>query len=150
LLTSLKKRFSEGFEPEVDTAEELTVPLAGVKNTFSHYPFRLVYPLIKQDNLKLADVKEIALMKAYALNRRATFKDYVDLYFIFKSGVDINKLLPAVSRKYEGQFDPRMFLEQLVYLSDVKERSIKFLVDPITPSKIKNYFKKLIQSVKLN
>ena len=36
------------------------------------------------DTLSDELIKEIAVMKAYSVGRRATYKDYIDLYFVLK------------------------------------------------------------------
>ena len=137
------------FEPEVEKKDELTVPLFGVKTTFFRYPFKLVYPVLKPQGFALADIREIALMKAFAIGQRATLRDYVDLYFIFKSGVDINSLAKMLKLKYGDEFDFRMFLEQLVYLKDTDRQKIKFLQGEVNAKKMLNYFEQLVKTVKL-
>lgn len=77
--------------------------------------------------IDVASVREIALMKAYTIGRRALFRDYVDLYFALRSGeVSLAYILANAPRKFtlEGEclFAQRLFLEQLAYTGDTPDR----------------------------
>jgi len=43
-------------------------------------------------------------------------------------------------KKYGDEFNFRLFLEQLVYLDDVKREEIKFLKEKATRKEMKNFF----------
>ena len=47
------------------------------------------------NNIRLADIESIGIMKMEAMMRRSKFRDYYDIYSILKSGVDIQRLIPA-------------------------------------------------------
>ena len=46
------------------------------------------------NNIRMADVESIGVMKMEAMMRRSKFRDYYNIYSILKSGVDIHKLIP--------------------------------------------------------
>ena len=108
--------------------------IGGTKVTFLAYPFRLLFPLVPAGSLfpdlggvLLAAPKEIACMKAYAVGRRSTFRDYIDLYFLLKLGVvTLPEIVANAARKFviesETVFSPKLFLEQLVYTEDVEDK----------------------------
>lgn len=118
-------------QPVQRLVDQVAWSVAGVKVSFLAYPFPLRYDPVRGDaidrrlgGLILAAPQEIALMKAYALGRRATFRDYIDLYFLLKHGViSLGDLIKESSAKFvlEGTpiFPVRLFLEHLVYLGDV-------------------------------
>jgi len=58
-------------------------------------------------------------MKAFALGKRAKWKDYIDLYFILQH----HSLKEIVSKAHEyypaGEFDEKLFREQLAYFKDL-------------------------------
>lgn len=105
----------------------------GTKVSFIAYPFRLLEPLVDAGKfsrhlagVRLAAPKEIAMMKAYALGRRATFRDYVDLYFVIKEGyASLNDIIAGAEEKFvlddEKLFSTRLFLEQLAYTKDLED-----------------------------
>ena len=150
LKSLLEKLFGDSLKPEIKNKEELTSVLWGVKTTFFHYPFKLIYPTIDLNGFKLASIREIALMKAFTLGQRAALKDYVDLYFIFKSGIDINDILKDIKIKYGEKYDIRMFLEQLVYLRDIDRQKISFLQGEISIRQMERYFMSVVKAVKLD
>ena len=77
----------------VDERDEFTVVVSGVRITFWHYPDPVKY-LEKFDQIiKLPDLLSLAAMKAYALGRRAKWKDYVDLYFIAQEYQGLEKII---------------------------------------------------------
>ena len=62
---------------------------------------------------------DLASMKAYALGRRAKWKDYVDLYFILKGHATLNQLAQNADRIFGGMFNEKLFREQLSYFEDI-------------------------------
>ncbi|MEW6523695.1 MAG: nucleotidyl transferase AbiEii/AbiGii toxin family protein [Bacillota bacterium] len=115
-------------------AGQLSWMLDGVLVTFAAYPFALLHPLVPGSELSpvlggfsLASPMEIALMKAYALGRRATFRDYIDLYYVLKLGItSLSQIIEDAERKFildgEQLFSVKLFLEQLAYTADVEDR----------------------------
>ncbi len=114
--------------------DQVTWNILGNKVTFLAYPFPLLEPCVvvegvfaEKGSVALATAREIALMKAYAIGRRATFRDYVDMYFLLKAGVtSLEYILEHALQKFvlrgENLFSPRLFLEQLVYTKDIPDR----------------------------
>lgn len=67
----------------------------GVKLSFyasSRYS-PVIQPIQMLNNLRVADIKSIGVMKMEDLLRRANFRDYYDIYSILVAGVDINELM---------------------------------------------------------
>lgn len=69
----------------------------GVKMSFYAAPRKRI-PTMQEipylNNIRLADVESIGVMKMEAMMRRSKFRDYYDIYSILKNGVDIHKLIP--------------------------------------------------------
>ena len=151
LLPKIRKVFN-GFEVMVVLGhpEQTIVKIDGVKMDFVKYTFPLVYDLIDFKNVKMATIKEIAAMKAYALNYRGTYKDYVDLYFILKEKyATINQIKKIAEAKYKEDFNFRLFLEQLIYLEDFQPEEIEFLRKDVSKEEMKRFFEKQVRSVKI-
>jgi len=102
-----------------DENEEYTVIVDGIKLTFFFYPFRLNFSEKFEKIIKLPDLLTLAAMKAYTLGRRAKWKDYVDLYFIMKSGYDISEINKKAKRIFAGEFNEKIFRSQLSYFEDI-------------------------------
>jgi hypothetical protein len=91
---------------------------------------------------------EIATMKAYTLNHRGAFKDYVDLYFLLKDNwVTLKEIEELGGNKYGEEFNFRLFLEQLVYLEDIKTKEIEFLGDSVDKQEMKDFFEEKVKNL---
>ncbi len=134
----------------VNHPEQLTVAVLGINLTFARYPFPVISKFINEQGVKILPALEIAAMKAYALGRRATLKDYVDLYFILKEKIGtLNEIIALCDKKYKKDFDARLFLEQLIYSKDIEEMDIQFLKEKVDKLKIEKFFEKEIKKIKI-
>lgn len=118
---------------ELREATQVTWSIIGIKTSFIGYPFPLLHPLVEAGTLlpelqgmSLAHAREIAAMKAYALGRRVTARDYLDLYFLLQSGtVTLDNIINDATRKFvvhgERVFSAKLFLEQLCYTRDLDD-----------------------------
>jgi hypothetical protein len=69
----------------------------GVKISFYAAPRKRISTMLEipyLNNIRLADVESIGIMKMEAMMRRSKFRDYYDIYSILKNGADIHKLIP--------------------------------------------------------
>lgn len=88
-----------GWVEDVQVAgfDQVLFVVDGVKISFYAAPRRRI-PCMKEipylNNIRLADVESIGVMKMEAMMRRSKFRDYYDIYSILKSGVDIHRLIP--------------------------------------------------------
>ncbi|NLI12414.1 MAG: hypothetical protein GX425_07275 [Peptococcaceae bacterium] len=92
------------------------------------------------------------LMKAYSIGRRATVRDYLDLYFLLSRGItSIKEIIQKAPTKFkagnEPLFSPRLFLEQLVYTDDLEDRNIPVETLPESKTKIAEIEDYLIAAV---
>lgn len=146
---------------EFKQIDQVIWSIDGVKVTFLAYPFPLVYPLVpggsiagELDGIFLASQQEIALMKAYALGRLATFRDHIDLYFLLHHQIiTLGDIIQEAASKFiidgERVFSGRLFLEQLAYTQDVedKEASINLVTgeEGISHIKVERFLKTQVQ-----
>lgn len=151
LFDKVKKVFSTStIKPAINNSGELTVFIDGIKVTFLHYPFGIILKPIKYQNINFLQIKEIAASKAHTIGRRGTFKDYVDLYFtISKKYCTLEEIIKLANKKYADEFNDRLFLEQLIYLEDIRDTNIIFLKKKITKQEIKIFFENEIRKIKL-
>jgi len=150
LLQKVRKVF-EGSKVEVvvSHSEQLTVAIGGINISFVRYPFSVILKFINYRGIKILPALEIAAMKAYALGRRATLKDYVDLYFVLKKKIGkLEEIIKISEKKYGKEFSPRLFLEQLIYSKDIEEMEIQFLKKRVNKIKIEKFFEKEIKELK--
>ena len=151
LLSKIKKVFNGSkIKLVINHPEQLTVIVDGVNVSFIRYPFPIASKLIDYQGIKIASCLEIAAMKAYTLGRRATLKDYVDLYFVLHNSIaNLQEVVDISEKKYRDNFNTRLFLEQLVYSKDVEKVKIKFLKGEITQTQMQIFFEQEIKKLKL-
>jgi hypothetical protein len=142
MLQRVHRVFPEAeISPLINNADELTTLVNGVKITFLRYPFPPDEPFVVYENVPLLSVRDIAVTKAYTIGRRGSYKDYVDLYFIMaEHHATLAEIVQGAEQRYGADFNSRLFLEQLVYLDDVKDTEIKFLKSPISPAPLRSFF----------
>lgn len=102
-----------------DESDEYTIVADGVKITFLQYPFKIDFTEILDDVIQLPDVITLAAMKAYALGRRARWKDYVDLYFILKDFHTLKEIVKKAEQIFGIDFNEKLFRVQLAYFEDI-------------------------------
>lgn len=79
-------------------------------------------------------------MKAFALGRRAKWKDYVDLYFILRDNYTIQEICREAEKIFEQQFSAKLFFEQLAFHKDIDYTEVvEYLVQPVPEEEIKSF-----------
>jgi len=151
LLPKVRRVFKEfKVDTIINHSEQLSVRIDGVKIDFVKYKFPLILKPIKFEGVKILPIKEIAASKAYVLNFRGTFKDYVDLYFILKYKYSSLKEIKKIAeKKYKNEFNFRLFLEQLIYLEDIKEGKIEFLGEKVSKPEMQKFFEEEVQKLSI-
>jgi hypothetical protein len=102
----------------VDETNELTLVVNDVKLTFLKYPFNISFTEELKGMIKMPDVLTLASMKVFALGRRAKWKDYVDLYFVFKTK-SFTEVVGKAKEIFGSEFNEKLFREQLSYFEDI-------------------------------
>jgi hypothetical protein len=129
-------------------SEQMNLTVDSVKFNFVKYSYPLIFKLKKIDNVNVASIKEIALMKSSTLGSRASLKDYVDLYFILKKKkITIEDIIEGCKKKYKTEFNDRLFLEELTYIRDIKGTKIEFLKKKVDKIEIERFFEEEIKKL---
>lgn len=111
-----------------------------VRVGFYGYGFPFVARLIETENLRLASVEDIALMKLDALLSRAARKDFYDLYFICQK-IPLRKLLDLAPQKYANVRDFEVqSVKRLVYFENAEADLDPVFLQPVSWEKVKEFF----------
>jgi hypothetical protein len=112
--------------------EQFNLIILDVKFTFFQFPFEIPAPVKHPGYPKMPTLLDLACMKAYALGRRAKWKDYVDLYFILKKYLNISQISQRAHEIFGDLYSEKQFRAQLCYFNDVDYREeVDYLVsDP--------------------
>ena len=102
----------------VDKTDELTLVIDNVKVTFYKYPYKIKYLDKLDDIIKFPDLLTLGAMKAFALGRRAKWKDYIDIFFILNI-YTFEDVVLKTRDLFGSEFNERLFREQLSYYEDI-------------------------------
>jgi hypothetical protein len=105
-----------------------------VKMTFFSFPYQVPAEIIVENTFKIPTLLDLAAMKAFALGRRAKWKDYVDLYFIIKGIHGIEEITHRAVELFGDDFIPKQFRGQLGYFGQMNySEEVEYLI-PNPPS----------------
>jgi hypothetical protein len=71
------------------------------------------------DIISMPTLLSLAAMKAFALGRRAKWKDYVDLCFLIRDHFSVPEIIREAQRLFGDSFSDRLFRGQLTYHADI-------------------------------
>lgn len=142
------KRILKGHSviPTYRSPEQLNVTADDIKMTFFSYPYQAIDPFVAYEKVPLASIREIAAMKAHAIGRRLAYKDYVDWYFLLKDKyITLEDVIAFSEKKFGSDFNSRLFLGQLVSLSDIPTQEIDYLKKRILRSTVEKFLEKSVK-----
>ncbi|MCL2139441.1 MAG: nucleotidyl transferase AbiEii/AbiGii toxin family protein [Treponema sp.] len=102
-----------------DDIDQIHFFINEVKITFFHYPYPLEHICMLENIISMPSLLSLAAMKAYALGRRAKWKDYVDLYFIINGYFSIEDISMEAKGIFGQLFSEKLFREQLAFHKDI-------------------------------
>ncbi|MBU1085192.1 nucleotidyl transferase AbiEii/AbiGii toxin family protein, partial [Patescibacteria group bacterium] len=102
----------------IETKTEFTLLIDNIQTTFYTYHYPTKHQVMFQNIITMPDPLTLGAMKAFTLGMRAKWKDYVDLYFIFKKH-SLKQVVAKAEKIFGSQFDQKLFREQLVYYKDL-------------------------------
>lgn len=132
-------------EVRLNTSEQLNAVTAqDILITLDYYPYQPLFKKISTISLPLFFFKDIALDKALTIGRRALWRDYVDLFFLLKKEyITLKEIMNLAEKKFDIEFNPRLFLEQLTYFKDLKITKISWVKEKYSSKEIQEFFKKI-------
>lgn len=111
-----------------------------VRVGFYGYGFPLIARLVETEDVKLASIEDIALMKLDALLSRAARKDFYDLYFICQK-FPLRGLLNLAPQKYANIRDfEAQAVKRLVYFENAEADIDPVFLQPISWQAVKEFF----------
>lgn len=121
-----------------------------IKLTFLKHAFPPLHPLVKTNSISLFGLKDLASNKAATIGRRGVWRDYVDLFFLIKNNVsNLEDVINETEKRFRGEFNKRLFLEQLVYTKDIKDFEIDYLDKRYSPQEINAFFEDQVKNFTL-
>lgn len=100
--------------------------LNGVKLDIVNYKYPWIKPMIVEDNLRLANIVDIAAMKVTAIIGRGTKKDFIDLAFLLDV-FSLYEILDFYEKKYP-EASRFMALKSIVYFDDAEQDPMPYML----------------------
>jgi hypothetical protein len=124
-----------------EDVDQLHFYVNDVKVTFFSYPYKVNHPINFDNIVSMPSLISLSAMKAFALGRRAKWKDYVDLYFMIKSGFSIDEISYEAAMLFNVQFSEKLFRQQLTFHKDIDySEEVQYLPGfKVTPEEIKQF-----------
>lgn len=135
---------------QVSGFDQVLFVVDGVKISFYAAPRKRIATMHEVpylNNIRLADVETIGVMKMEAMMRRSKFRDYYDIYSILKNGADIHKLIPMALEHSGHKLKTKGLLAMLTNGELFKKDEGFSLLQPtydVSASDIESYIKGLL------
>lgn len=82
----------------------------------------------------------LAAMKAFALGRRAKWKDYVDMYFILRDYFTVSQIAAEAEIRFGDLFSDKLFRQQLAFHADINySEPVEYLMPAPSEDEIKQF-----------
>lgn len=112
--------------------------------TFYEYPYHIPADIRFKDIIHMPSLINLSAMKAYALGRRAKWKDYVDLHFILRDHHSYSDITRQAEKLYGTLFNAKLFRQQLAYYEDVIDKEpIEYLDESPSKTQIQTFLTNL-------
>ena len=123
---------------EMDTVHGL---MGSIKLSFLYYPYSLLEDFHIYNGIRIASIKDIALMKLIAIVQRGTKKDFIDLFFIDKEVIKIEEIINLFPNKFKiSSYQPLLIYKSLGYFEDADREVTPKMFKEISWEEIKSYF----------
>ena len=147
LLRRAKEVFGSSIILKIQMGDQITITTkSGVDVTFVYFPYRALRKPINTDSLPLFHLDDLVANKAYTIGRRGVWRDYIDLFSFLKRDLySLEKIIALAEKKFEGEFNQKLFLGQLVYFRDLDIIPIEFIKEKPIPHTIKLFLEKQVE-----
>jgi len=126
--------------PVFEDFDQLHLLINNVKLTFFSYPWSVLHPINVGSIFSIPSLLSLAAMKAFALWRRAKWKDYVDLYFILHDYFTMQEICKEAEKIFNQQFSEKLFRQQLAFHKDIDyTESVEFMMTAVPDEEMKEF-----------
>lgn len=109
--------------------------------SFFTYPYRLLDPCTVCENVQVASLLDIGLMKLIAIHQRGRKRDFVDLFHICHAGQELPELLRRIPEKFaEVTYPSYSLLRSLTYFDDAENDPPPQMLVPWDWDQTKRFF----------
>lgn len=124
----------------------LNAALEGTPVSFFVYPYPLLEDLHALEEIQIAGLLDLALMKLVSISQRGAKRDFVDLYQICQTEHTLDNLLSRLPDKYPKITYPSYhILRSLAYFEDAEPDPMPQMLVPLEWPEVKRFFKAEVQ-----
>lgn len=125
--------------------EQLNLIIHHVKFTFLSFPHKIPTNAEIKGIIKMPELLSLAAMKAFALGKRAKWKDYLDLYFILKNYYSLEEIAQKATELFGEMFSEKLFKMQLGFFKGINyDEEVTFLIpDPPSEEEVKLFLSEI-------
>jgi len=148
---NLKKKLSkiEKLNIKTEESDTLNLEINKIQLSFFHYPYKILFPFIDYKGIKLADERDIACMKLYAISSRGSKKDFIDLFFILKK-YSLSEIIKLLDKKYENiRYNKLHILKSLTYFTEADNEPMPIMIKETNWKDIKLFFQDLAKKIEI-
>jgi len=141
LYKEIQSLFGPNFKTIRKSGNQISILTAdNIKIDFVHYWYKPLLSFVKTTSIDLASIEDIAADKANTLGHRGQWRDYVDLFVLIREKVlSLEKIMELSKKKFGGEFNEALFLEQLIFFADLQVSGTKFLKEEYSEKQIKDF-----------
>ncbi len=132
-------------EKIMESKNTLWITIDAIKISFFTLKNELLEPLIHTEYIDIASVPDIAAMKLWAIQNRATNKDYIDLACIIDH-IGLRNTLQSFSQKHGDIVSDSQLLKSLLYFEDIENEPLKLKKHQKNWEETKLYLQKIIKA----
>jgi hypothetical protein len=124
IIETLKKKFGTSFSVSALSRNTINCSISNIKIDLLHHGYPYVDTIIREDNLRLLGLSDIAAMKLNAVAGNGTrVKDFIDVYFLLDR-FSLKQMFSFYKKKYAGK-DIYHVRKSLTYFDDIPPDSWK-------------------------
>ena len=113
----------------------------GIKFSLFMYQYPLIFFPLEYLSVKVADIRDIAAMKIDAIATRGAKRDFIDLFFVCKSGYRLSELLNFYNEKYGMLASNLLHIQKsLVFFNDAETDEMPRMLKDIEWEELKTFF----------
>jgi len=148
-------KYTEEFRRKLSSAGKLKVigqsedtfhgQLDDVEISFFRYHYKLLFSKKKYNqNIYLADEKDIACMKLDAIASRGSKKDFVDMYFLLHN-FSLEILMGLMPKKFEIEYNIPHLLKALAYFEDAESMPMPEMIKQTRWEEVKKFLRAAVE-----
>jgi len=148
LINKIKRVFSITGAPKISTPDMIAFTLPkNINISFVWDPYKTLQKPLITDGISLYHLDDLATNKAITIGRRAVWRDYVDMFFFLKRNhFTLQQIISLSDKRFGGEFNEKLFIQQLTYFDDIKVVETTFLKESYTPDEIKKYLQETVRT----